>query len=382
MIGPRDPVPILLATDEHYSALAAVRALRVAGYAPWLAVSEPGTYAARSWATTGTVSVPDPGSDREGFVCKLAAAGARLSVSAVLPSAEIHLLTLAGREADFAGVTLGVPSRERVERATDKRSLPELARAAGLCTPPTAKVVLGEGRTTLGTFDFPAIVKPRHNRSVTQVSSGFSHYVSSVEEAEEALEALPGEEGLVQPYIPGPLVSIAGVSWEGELVCAAHQLSSRIWPVPAGVSSYAETIPPNAELELGVGRLLRYIGWSGIFQAQFVRSPDGEHYLIDFNPRIYGSLALAVAAGLNLPGVWVDLLLGRRPDVGVYRVGVRYRHEEKDTLALARMLAEGERRRALRGLMPRRGTTHAVFSLHDPMPLLTSAAKLIGRLSR
>ena len=380
-MGLHNSVPILLAAEQDYSVLAAVRALRVAGYAPWLAVSEPGTYAARSQSTAGTVAVPDPSSDREGFVRELAAASARLSVSAVLPSAEIHLRALAGREADFRGITLGVPPHETVKRATDKGMLPELAKTAGLQTPPTAEVVRGD-RKTLGAFGFPAIVKPLHSRSATRESLRFARYVSNEREAEEAFRALPNDDVLVQPYIPGILTSISGVSWEGKLVCAIHQLSSRIWPVPAGVSSYAKTIPPNAELELGVGRLLQAIGWSGLFQAQFIRSLHGEHYLIDLNPRIYGSLALAISAGLNLPGIWVDLLLGRPTDVGGYRVGVRFRHVKKDTLALVRMLAMGELRRSLRGLIPRCDTTHAVFSLRDPMPLLTSAAKLIGRFRR
>jgi predicted ATP-grasp superfamily ATP-dependent carboligase len=150
-----------------------------------------------------------------------------------------------------------------------------------------------------------------------------------------------------------------------------------------GVSSYAETVPPNMELEQGVSCLLQSIGWSGIFQAQFIRSPNGEHYLIDLNPRIYGSLMLAIAAGLNLPGIWVDLLLGRRPDVGGYRVGVRFRQEEKDVRALARLLVKGRwSRRELQGLVPRRNTTHAVFSLRDPLPLLSSTVNLSQWLSR
>jgi len=379
------PTPVLLAGDDYYSVLAAVRGLRAAGYAPWLAIDEPGTYAARSRATAGTITVPDPSFDGEGFVREVAAAATRLGVAAVLPSAESHLLALAGRDADFAGIAFGAPSREMVERATDKGLLPELTAAAGLQTPPTVRAVRGDSEA-VGTFGFPAIVKPpRKSRIQTQnrrVSSS-TRYVSSEQEADEALAALPGEEGLVQPCIPGRLVSVSGVSWEGELVCALHQISVRTWPVPAGVSAYAETIPPNPELERGVGRLLRAIGWSGLFQAQFVCGPQDEHYLIDLNPRIYGSIALAIAAGLNLPGIWADLLLGGRPEVGGYRVGVRYRHEEKDARALARMLVNGvERRHAFRGLLPRRDTTHAVFSLRDPMPLLTSAAKLVRWFKR
>ncbi|MBV9453861.1 MAG: ATP-grasp domain-containing protein [Rubrobacter sp.] len=377
--------PVLLAADDYYSILAAVRALRAIGYAPWLAVDQLGTYAARSRATAGTVSVPDPSFDSEGFVRELAAAATRLSVAAVLPSAEIHLPILAGRDDDFPGVALGVPSSKSVERATDKGMLPELAAAAGLRIPPTAKVIHGEDET-LDTFGFPAIVKPLRSRIRNPdgtISALSARYVSSEQAAREAIKALPDGEGLVQRYTPGRLTSVSGVSWEGALVCALHQVSVRIWPEPAGVSSYAETVPPNLELEQGLSRLLQSIGWSGLFQAQFIRDSDGKHYLIDLNPRIYGSLALAVAAGLNLPVIWVDLLLGRRPEVRGYRVGVRFRHESKDVRALARMLVKGgERRQALRGFVPQRDTTHAIFSLRDPMPLLAIPGRLVERLKR
>jgi hypothetical protein len=86
-----------------------------------------------------------------------------------------------------------------------------------------------------------------------------------------------------------------------------------------------------------------------------------------------------VAAGLNLPAIWVDLLLGRQCQLGGYRIGTRFRHEEKDVRALAKMLVDGEHLGALQGCMPRRGTTHAIFSFRDPMPLLVSVGKLIGR---
>jgi len=58
---------------------------------------------------------------------------------------------------------------------------------------------------------------------------------------------------------------------------------------------------------------------------------------------------------------------------------VRFRHEEKDIRALIRLLlvGDGEHWGALQGFLPRRKTAHAIFALHDPMPLLTSAAKLL-----
>ena len=146
----------------------------------------------------------------------------------------------------------------------------------------------------------------------------------------------------------------------------------------SGITAYAKTIPPNAELEQGVGHIMKVLGWSGLFEMEFRRTPRGESYLIDLNPRIYGSLALAVAAGLNLPAIWIDLLLGKEPRLGDYRVGMCFRQEENDVRALTWMLMNGQFKGVLQGLMPRCGTAHGIFSLHDPMPLFTSVAKLIG----
>jgi hypothetical protein len=158
----------------------------------------------------------------------------------------------------------------------------------------------------------------------------------------------------VQPFHAGRLLAVSGVAWQGELVCAVHQRALRIWPPDCGISAYAETVPRDDAREAAVAALLAGIGWSGVFQAQFLEA-DGSAYLIDLNPRVYGSLALAIAAGANLPAVWADLLLGRPP-------------------ALLRLGPGG-----LPGLLPRRRTVHAVWSRRDPAPLLATVRKLIPR---
>ena len=190
-----EPIPVLLVGDAYYGTLTTVRALRVAGYAPWLALHEPMAYAARSRATAGIVSVPDPGLDGEGFVRELASAAARFSVATVLPATETHLLTLAGREANLAGIALGAPSRENVERATDKELLTELAAAAGLQAPPTARVMRSDGEM-VGPFGISAVVKPlrtRIQRLDGKVPAYSVRYVVSTEQAEEALAVHPDE---------------------------------------------------------------------------------------------------------------------------------------------------------------------------------------------
>jgi hypothetical protein len=50
--------------------------------------------------------------------------------------------------------------------------------------------------------------------------------------------------------------------------------------------------------------------------------------------------------------------------------------------SLTRMLMDGDLYHAFRGLIPRRGTTHAIFSINDPMPLLQGVETLLERLRR
>ena len=368
------PVRVLVPDDDFTAVLAAVRALRKGGYEPWLAMSVPSAYAARSRATAGTVPVPDAGPDPEGFVAALAEAAGRLKVAAVVPGTETSLTVLAGRTADFPdGGVLGVPPREVVERAVDKSLLAQLSAEAGLKAPETRTVE----RADVDGIAYPAVVKPVTSsvRVDNTVRLGWVRKIGTAAELKAALEWMPGDALLVQPFLDGTLSASCGVFWNGELLCVEHQVARRIWPPDCGVSSYAETVLPDPELEERIAALLRAIGWNGIFELQFIRTSHGE-YVIDLNTRFYGSLALAVRSGLNLPAIWVDLLLGRTPRIGTCRPGVRYRSEQRDLRAIVHRFRSGQRVEALRACLPKPRTAHGIFSARDPLPFICRLAGL------
>jgi predicted ATP-grasp superfamily ATP-dependent carboligase len=355
--------------------LAGVRGLRAAGYAPWVATGTHPSYAARSRAVAGVVRVPDPAADREAYVAALAREAETLGVRAVMPGTEVGLVALAGSQSAFPdGVVIGTSDPGTVARATDKRELEQLAAAAGLSTPPTVRMTVADELE----IALPALVKaPRSSTPNGRGGFDVAGVVRATtrDELLAAVAALPGGAALVQPALDGDLTAVAGVAWQGDVVATSHQVSTRVFPPGAGISAFAVTVPRDPDLEAGVRRLIEAIGWSGIFQAQFIRAQATSH-LIDLNPRIYGSLALAIAAGLNLPGIWADLLLGRAPTVSDYRVGVAFRSEERDLAALAAAVRRGDWRLAAAILGPRRATTHAVASLRDPLPLVTLARRL------
>jgi predicted ATP-grasp superfamily ATP-dependent carboligase len=370
---------VLCGVDESTGPLAAVRGLRAAGYEPWLALSQEHTYVGHSRAAAGAVRVPDPKVDPVGHASRVATEAKRLDVDVVLPCTEGTMRALAGHEEFFDRAVVGTCSGERLDRATDKALFVELCHEAGLETPPTVEV----DANSLDRIDIelPAVLKPLRSVAPDDEGSLRTGQVTQITDRDSLrrkLETQPETTFLVQPFLPGTLAAICGVVWEGKVVCASHQVSPRIWPPDLGVSSFAQTVTPDEQRGAGVARLLELIGWSGVFGVQFMLV-DEHAYAIDFNPRVYGSTALAIAAGYNLPAIWVELLLGRRPKVGAYRAGVRYRVLENDLRALAVEFHRGNRRAALKGLLPRGDTVHGVFWLRDPLPTLEIARRAVAR---
>jgi predicted ATP-grasp superfamily ATP-dependent carboligase len=374
------PRRLLVSGDEFHASLSVVRALRAAGYLPYFAVTLRGTYASRSRAVAAVIYVP-PAEDSPGeFVEALARAAAKLEIDAILPGTEASLIALASQR-ELLPCRLGAPASAVVGLATNKERVLALAARFGLDTPPSTVAAPAELAAQAEEIGYPAILKPTHTRLVLDNSQLAYYKARRVTDADElcaALEGLPDTDWVVQPYMDGRLSAISGVAWEGRLVCAVHQVSHRIWPPDVGYSSYAETVPADPVLESPVARLLQEIGWSGLFQAQFLCTADGRRFLIDFNPRAYGSLALAVRAGANLPALWAALVLGMPLPPVRYRSEVRYRLEHNDLRAAGRRMRDGDMLKALVALLPRRRTAHAVFSLRDPRPLLTTAEKLLA----
>ena len=373
---------VLVTGTEHSGGLAALRALSAAGREPWAAVSSAGAYGARSRAAAGVVEVPDARQDPEGFARAVAEGAARADARVVLPGTEGGLLALAAHRDLFPlDVALGTCSPAITANATDR--VKTLAEAAEIGIDVLSARVLGvEGFADTAAVRYPVVVKPL--RSELPVDGRLRRFGSRrVDDRDElivALARLPEGVGIVQQHVEGRLLSVDGVAWDGELVAEVHAVGLRTWPAGCGTMSYAETIDPTPGLSDRARALMARLRWSGVFNLLFIESAAGL-VLVEVNPRLYTSLGLAVAAGVNLPAVWVDALLGRPLNLDAYRVGVRFRSED-DIRSLAHQFKSGDRLAALAGLLPQPNTTHGIVSLSDPRPGLAFLRRLPRRARR
>lgn len=343
--------PWVLVTDDvtgqNRAALATVRALARGGYRPAVTVSGRRSIAAASRFCDRVVRVPPAG--RDGYadaLCREAAHGGFLSV---LPASDVAL------------TALGDPSAELV----DKARLALRARAVGVpVLPDRVFASATDLRAAADDLDYPVVVK-----SVVKSGAGTLQALRADSAAD--LDGVEGSGGglMVQPFEGAPMRAVSGVVWDGELLAVCHQRYIRIWPPTAGVACAAETVTGDPEVEESVLRVLA--GHRGVFQAQFLGG-----FLLDVNPRVYGSLPLAVAAGANLPVIACEAAAGRRQGLVRARAGVHFRWLEGDVRRLLRDARTRDLTPALaaRELLPRPGTAHSTESLFDPGPLLARVA--------
>jgi hypothetical protein len=104
-------------------------------------------------------------------------------------------------------------------------------------------------------------------------------------------------------------------------------------------------------------------------QLQFLHTPGRRPSLIDWNARPYGSLPLAIAAGVNLPAMWARLATGRSLTPGrPPRGDVTFQWFPGDIRAS--VAERGKVRGAVDAVRTTLGASQSIWRLEDPWPAI------------
>jgi protein-tyrosine-phosphatase len=156
---------------------------------------------------------------------------------------------------------------------------------------------------------------------------GRSFFAKDEDEAAKVLHELEDLETriIAQEMIPGSGVGAFLLRFGGKThLKFAHRRLHEI-PYTGGYSSYRESMKDNDLITLGES-ILTAIGYEGVAMVEFRRSSlDDRAYFMEINGRLWGSLALALHAGIDFPKALVECYTGgcsseRPPE---YRSGVR-----------------------------------------------------------
>jgi predicted ATP-grasp superfamily ATP-dependent carboligase len=357
---------------ETRACVAAVRGLAAAGFEV-ISAAPDGQVAAAQWsrAVTRRIRIPAALTDEQGFLAGLVNAVRGGEVDVLMPGSDASLVTISrAREQLEPHVRMGLPSADDVWRALDKMELYQAGSRRGLA-PPTTVLCRGtdEALQAGGELGYPVVAKPR--RSVIESGpvrrqSG-SLFAATPAELTAIVDLLGGDV-LVQRRVPGAVVSFGGVFAGGRLLGEAVSRYGRTWRPSAGNASFSETIDGTPELRSGVCALLADLGWEGLFELELIEREDAGWHAIDLNPRPYGSMALAIGAGCNLPALWCRHVLGEPVTPMRAVAGRRYRWTDADLRHGLWQLRAGHPAAAARALTPRRHVVHPFAHQNDPGP--------------
>jgi len=394
---------ILVTDGEQRSSLAVVRSLGRAGHQVAVCSAQPRPLAGASRHSRATHRVPDPASDADGFTRAVDALVDALGVRVLIPMTDVSAPLLLGLRERRPKLTIPFPDLDAYERLSDKAQLTRVAAELGVPVPrqvvlpaPPASGSTVLGSTTLGELGWPVIVKPA--RSAVRVRGRIQKLGVSAAGGDEELsgqlarhppEAFPI---LLQQRIVGPGLGVFVLAAGGRVIAAFAHRRIREKPPTGGVSVYRESIPLRSDLREHAERLTARLAWSGALMLEFKEDAStGTPYLMEGNGRFWGSLQLAVDAGVDFPRLLVESALGAEVEpVRGYRYGVRSRWLWGDVDHLLWMLRAPGGYRSQHPYLPGRlealgrflvpwrpGDRYEVLRLSDPRPFLRESVQWV-----
>lgn len=220
-----------------------------------------------------------------------------LSIDVLFPTVDVELPVVAARRDDFlaVGTRTASPSADTLDVCLDKYLLAQ--RCQGVI--PVPRTELLSPAAAVGR-EFPVIVKPRRGAG--------SRGIALIGSEQELLALGTDDSRLVQDHLPGDEYSVDVISdLDGHVIAAVPRLRSR---VDSGVAVAGRTVR-DAELEEAARAVAAAIGLTTVANVQLKRGLDGRAALLEVNPRFPGSMPLTVAAGVDMPSLTLDLVLGR-----------------------------------------------------------------------
>lgn len=273
----------------------------------------------------------------------------RIKFDVLFPIFEWSLIPIS-KNRDKIGryVRLPIASHEAILKCYDKLSTLKLALERDVPIPKTFFVSsFYELRKVAEEITYPAVVKPRWSM-VWQGDKAFNRRSGFVNSPEELVATyismhryfpLP----LIQEYVPGINFSVAALYNNGKSRAYCCIKVYRAWPPTGGNSCYRESVELDSRMRVFSERLLEALDWHGIAEVEFrLDSRDNVPKLMEINPRFWGSLCVAVKAGVDFPYLLYRIAMdGDVKGVFHYKVGVKGRYFEQDLLYLLSLIING-----------------------------------------
>lgn len=312
---------ILVTCARYRIALAVAASLSRAGYRVIMADSLAWPLGRLSRYASAYAQYQDPTLNEEGFIRDLLEIGRKYNVDHIMPTfQETALIAKYQDRFQAAGISSFLAKKTLINQANDKGQVTDIAENLGISVPATwYPRSLKEVQNLAPALPYPVILKPRGGKA--GAGQTIAHTSEELLAAWQELQPDQIKEGpLLQQVIKGPDLCVAHLYHKGR--CLASY-SNRIRRHLQRVHSIEKESRIHEAAMHASRRLLDHLKWHGIAELDFILDEEtGQPYLLEINPRYWGSIQNALEAGVDFPALAMKSLSGRSFPEPVQRDGI------------------------------------------------------------
>jgi len=366
----------ILVTSAHLgSSVTIIRSLSRAGYWVAAADSDPACLGFCSRFVNTKVVYPNPESHSQLFVEFLLKVIKKEKIDLLIPTTDYDIYPiLANRELFDSVVMVALPENYLLDIVNDKIKTIQLAEKLNV---PVPKTYVAKDSTEVanleGKLSWPIVVKPQFSKKLTngkKIESFQITYANSSDDLQRTMKVLENKCSVIlQEYHSGIGYGIEMLTHKGAPVAAFAHKRLREIPITGGASSYRQSIKLDDKLFFYALKILKELRWNGLAMIEF-KANESEAFLMEINGRVWGSLPLAVASGVNFPVLLANLFLSNNGEIKTsfpndYKVGVRCRNLIPDLMWIVSVLMQ-HRKYPFLPIPKRPQAVKAILSFFNP----------------
>lgn len=345
----------------------------------------------RSMAVRKSIRLPYPNDAPHQFRKALLALLEQGRYSLLLPGDDLAMAAILEHYEEIRQfVRIACPPPEITQNVLIKDRTLRVAAQLGIRIPRTVKAShTRDLREIAQEISFPWILKP------SAKEKRFEEFTSRrFDSLEDVAQAYPLAESLdppmlVQEFCEGVGVGVQALLHKGKCLALFQHRRLKELPYTGGVAVTAIAETPDPALVRTSLTLLESLQWDGVAMVEFRVNPKtGEAVLMEVNGRFWGTLSLAVSAGMDFPLYYWQILHGETPSIPssagsglrwrwtvgyisrLYRLAAVARYSSDARQELWKTLSE-----VPSDFSPR--VAAAIFRLSDPLPAVLEFCRAI-----
>jgi len=333
---------VLVTDASERTALAVIRSLGKRGIKVLAADTTRFNAGFLSKYCTQKVIYPSPIEDKEKFVRSLLRLVKNIRLDLLIPITDFTMIPILERKEEFEQyVKVAAPPYEVAMKAYDKFQTISIAEKCGVPHPKTFLIDdVKTLREVASELNYPVVIKPRmkvfwNDRKAVMIKVTPINYAYNKEDLLFKYKSLmgklkgkvPSDFFLLQEYAKGIGVGVEVLmDYSSDLIALFMHKRLREYPVTGGASTLRVSIWNRRLVEYSI-KLLKEMRWQGVAMVEFkLNEENGDANLMEVNGRFWGSLPLAINAGVDFPYLLYKMIVEKDTfTVNGYKLGLTER---------------------------------------------------------